>query len=120
MSATPASLAQVVKCKSTGRLVRERLGPNGPLARIGALLERPAIVQRVDDSAAERFQEATEQLQQALLAADTAAYLSTSGDFSAQTAFARGEPASAPNLDRAKDAAREARDLLREISSLVR
>ena len=101
----------VTLCKRSGVPVRDILGTTGkpsPLARMGALLEKPSLVQRVDMDKIETFEAASERLQQALAAADSSAFLS-SNDFSAQNTFVKGESTTAPNLDAARDALRTAR-----------
>ena len=83
------------------------------------LLEKPALLQRVDYDDLERFQAASEKLQQTLSAADAAAYFSFTGDFSAQTTFARGETPTTPNLDAARQLVVDAREALGRVCELV-
>lgn len=106
--------------KSTGRLVREALGSDkSPLNSIAKLLERPALVQLVEYEDFEVFQTASEKLQTALSAADSAAYFAATGDFSAQTTFKKGEAPTTPNLDASYAALLEARAAMAEVIRLV-
>lgn len=120
-SGTSKSATMVTVCKSTGRAVRAALGAtaDGPLTRVGSLLEKPALLSRVDYDDLERFQAASEALQQALSAADAAAYFSATGDFSAQTTFKRGETPTTPNLDAARQLVADAREALARVCRLV-
>ena len=67
----------------------------------------------------EVFQTASEKLQTALSAADSAAYFAATGDFSAQTTFKKGEAPTTPNLDASYAALLEARAAMAEVIRLV-
>ena len=119
-SSTSKGDTMVVLCKSTGRLVREAIGADAsPLNNIAKLLERPALVQRVEFDQIDAFQAASEKLQQSLAAADAAAYFAATADFSAQTAFKRGEAPLTPNLDAARQAIVDARDAMKVVITLT-
>ena len=107
-------------CKSTGNAVRQLLGTaaDSPLSRIGVLLERPALIQRIEEDALEDFQSASERLQLAIAAADASAFLAQK-DYSAQTTFRRGEVPSTPNLDDARQSVDVARRELKKIIQLI-
>lgn len=118
-SSTSKASTTVTMCKTSGATVRRAIsGSESPLARIGSLLERPALIGRVDEDKLEDFEAASEKLQQALTAADGAAYLAAN-DYSAQTTFKRGESTDTPNLDAALYDVGEARKSLAIIVQLV-
>mmetsp|Transcript_20235 Transcript_20235/g.64645 ORF Transcript_20235/g.64645 Transcript_20235/m.64645 type:complete len:217 (-) Transcript_20235:175-825(-) len=119
-SSTSKSGTTVTVCKSSGVQVRKVLGTTAEssLSRMGALLERPALLQRVPEDSLEAYQAASEQLQQALAAADGAAYLA-GNDYSAQTTFRRGESTDTPNLDAAFQSVSEAQQALARILEIV-
>ena len=104
--------ASIQVCKSTDRAVRQALGGDGPLSRIDKLLGSPEILDGVAQGSEDRVVALSEQLQQALSAADAAAYMSETGDYSARTPFKQGESASSPNLNAARSNIVEARDTL--------
>ena len=77
----------VTMCKSSARAVRRGLGTTeeGPLTKVSVVLKQPELLDALQsDADFERFQATSERLQQALSAADAAAFYSASGDFSAQ------------------------------------
>jgi hypothetical protein len=119
-SGTSKASTTVTMCKSTAGRIRPGLGVTGEgaLARVDALLSKPATLQRVDPDALEAYQEASEALQRALSAADAAAFYS-SNDFSARTTFKRGDAPSTPSLDKALDLVQDARAALAEVCKLV-
>lgn len=120
-SQTDKAETMVVMCKSTGRLVREALGADisSPLHNVGRLLERPALVQRVDYDDLEAFQSASEKLQQSLSAADAAAFFAATADLSAQNTFKKGEVPVTPNLDAARQSIAEARSAMAVLCKLL-
>ena len=118
---TNKAATTITMCKTTGRNVRAALGTGGadsPLTRIGILLEKPSLVQRVDFDDSEEFQRASEKFQTLLSAADASAFLAAN-DFSAQTTFKQGETPSTPNLDEARACVKAAKDQLSIIIRLV-
>ena len=121
-SSTSKGSTMVTVCKTSARAVRRGLGTTeeGPLTKVSAVLTQPEVLDALQtDADFERFQTTSERFQQALSAADAAAFYSSSGDFSAQTTFKRGETPSTPNLDAARAAVVEARDALADILKLV-
>ena len=119
-SSTSKAASTVTVCKTSGVQVRKVLGTTAEssLSRLGTLLERPGLLQRVPEEEVEVYQAASEQLQQALAAADAAAYLAAN-DYSSQTTFKRGEQTDTPNLDRAHDSVLAAQAALLQIVKLV-
>ena len=119
-SSTSKAETTVTVCRSSARLVRDALGSDlSPLNKIGKQLETPTLVQLVAEEDFEDFLKDSERLQQALSAADAAAYFSATGDFSAQTSFREGETPTTPNLDAARDSVREAQVALNNILRLL-
>lgn len=86
-SSTSKGATMVTMCKSSARAVRRGLGTTeeGPLTKVSVVLKQPELLDALQsDADFERFQATSERLQQALSAADAAAFYSASGDFSAQ------------------------------------
>lgn len=119
-SSTDKAASTVTVCKTSGVQVRKVLGTTteSSLSRLGSILEKPAILQRVPEDDLEAYQAASERLQQALTAADGSAYLAAN-DYSAQTTFKKGDATNTPNLDAAYDSVGLARDELAAIVKLV-
>mgnify|MGYP006165101639 CR=1 FL=1 len=107
-------------CKTNPQIVRAALGTSrdGPLSKPGALLQKPALIDALDDVAFDEYQAVSEQLQTAISAADAAAF-AAGNDYSAQTTFKRGATPSSPNLNTARDFVVEARDSLVTVCKLV-
>jgi hypothetical protein len=112
--------ASINVCKSTDRVVRRELGTtaDGPLSRFDRVLQSPTILSTVDPDRADEFIALSEKLQQALGAADAAAFTSETGDFSARTPFQVGEAPTAPNLETARLNIKEARELLQALMAM--
>jgi hypothetical protein len=120
-SSTSKASTTVTLCRTNAQVVRRAIGTSqpGPLSKIGALLQQPALIDSlVDDEAFEKYQETSERLQAAITAADAAAY-SAGNDYSAQTTFKRGQKPSSPNLDRTRELVSEARDELVAVCKLL-
>eukprot|EP00965_Chrysotila_dentata_P188465 6172751-Pleurochrysis_carterae.AAC.5 len=62
---------------------------------------------------------ASESFEQAIIAADAAAYASSSGDFSSQTGFEIGDTGTNPNLEQARLFVQDARASLKDALSLI-
>ena len=90
---------------------------DGVLARVRPLLKRPELLDAVDDP--DEYVALTEQFEAALVAADGAAYLAASSDFSARTSYLPGEQPTAPNLAQARQYTETARDTLQAIVKLL-
>lgn len=71
-SSTSKASSTITVCKTSGVAVRRVLGTtaDSSLSRLGGVLERPAVLQRVPDDRIEDYQGLSERLQQALAAAD--------------------------------------------------
>ena len=96
----------------------EKLADEGVTTMTTQIDPAAALEASVPDESLEAFQAASEQLQQALAAADGSAYLAAN-DYSAQTTFKRGERTDTPNLDAAFDSVSTARSALETIVQLV-
>ena len=108
--------ASINVCKSSNAKVLQVLGkiPNGEK------LQSPILADRVEPDDFEAFLAASERYGSALSAAESAAFLSATGDYSARTSFKEGEQASTPNLDASRENVLLARDALLEVLRLLR
>ena len=103
-------------CKSTNRVVRQVLDKMPAPKQ----LQSPAFAELVADDNFEDLLAASERYTNAMSAADAAAFLSTTGDYSARTPFMIGETASTPNLDASRENVELARDALKALTKLLR
>ena len=103
-------------CKSTNKVVRQVLDKMPAPKQ----LQSPAFAALVEEDNFEAFLAASERYTNAVSAADAAAFLSATGDYSARTAFRPGETASTPNLDASRENVEMARDALKALTKLVR
>ena len=106
----------ITVCRSSSKQVRSALEP---LGKLGQSIQSPSFASRINPDDFEAFLASAEQYESAISAADAAAYLAQSSEFSANNAFRQGESQSTPNLDAARDNVATAREALVRLIRLV-